>query len=72
MVTAGTVTSKLHIQTLVYIQICIHIPLVCSPDSSGHAWPRLLECKHALNIISVDFLAGDGINDGWLNAEEGE
>jgi hypothetical protein len=61
-----------HIVSLVDIQIRVHVPFVCSPDRSSHAWPRLLERKHALDVVSVYLLARDWIDDGRLNAEEGK
>jgi hypothetical protein len=86
VVTASTVSGKLrlsvyflqapglqtHIVAFVNIQICVHVPLVCSPNGAGHAGPWLLESQHTLYIITVYFFAGNGIDDCGLDAEEGE
>jgi hypothetical protein len=61
-----------HVVALVYAKVCLHVPLVCSPDCPGHTWPRLLERKHTLYIVSVDLLSRDRVNDCRLDTEEGE
>lgn len=40
------------------------------PDSSGHAWPWLLECKNPFYIVAFDFFARYRIDNGWLDAKE--
>lgn len=69
---SGAGTRGTHIVSLVYVQVCIHVPLVSSPDRSGHAWPRLFEGKYTLDIVSVNFLTRYRINDSRLDAEERE
>lgn len=32
----------------------------------------MLEGEHALDVVAVDFFAGDGVDDRGLDAEEGE
>jgi hypothetical protein len=59
-----------YIVALVHIQVCLHVALVCSPDSACHTRPWLLERKHALDVVSVDLFAGYGVNDGRLDAKE--
>lgn len=59
-----------HIVSLVHVEIGIHVPLVCAPDCAGHAGPRLLESKHTLDIVTVNFFTGHGVDNGRLNAEE--
>lgn len=61
-----------YVVALVDVQVSIHVALVCSPDGTGHAGPGLLECQDTLDIVTSDFLARDGINDGGLNAKEGQ
>jgi hypothetical protein len=67
-----SISQATHIISLIHIQIRVHIALVGTPDGAGHAGPGLLEGQHTLNIIPVDLLAGHGVNDGGLDAEEGE
>jgi hypothetical protein len=59
-----------YIVALVNVQISVHVPLVCAPDGSRHARPRLLESQHALDIVAVDLLARDRVDDCRLDAEE--
>ena len=64
--------SPTHIIPLINIQVRIHVSLVCAPDGAGHARPRLLDGQHALDIVAVQLLAGHGVDDGGLDAEEGQ
>lgn len=64
------VTLPTHVVTLVHVQICVHISLMCAPDCARQTWPWLLEGQHTLNIVSVDLLAGDRIDDRRLDTEE--
>lgn len=59
-----------HVVSLVHIQVCVHITLVCAPDGTSHTWPWLLERKNTLDIISMDLLAGDRVDDRRFNAKE--
>lgn len=43
-----------------------------APNGAGHARPWLLESQNALDVVAVDLLARDGVDDGRLNAKEGE
>lgn len=61
-----------NVVSLVNIQVCVHISLVCTPDRASHARPCLLEGKNTLDIVAVNFFAGDGVDDRRLDAEEGE
>ena len=61
-----------YIIPLVHAEVSVHIPLVCAPDGASHAGPRLLEGKHALDVVAVDFFAGDRVDEGGLDAKEGE
>jgi hypothetical protein len=61
-----------HVVSGVDVQVRVHVPLVSAPDGAGHAGPRLLERQHALDIVAVDLLAGNRVDDRWLDAEEGE
>lgn len=70
VVTSCTVSGE--VVALVHVQVCVHVTLVCSPDSAGHAGPWLLESKHALYVVAVLLLARDRVDDGGLDAEEGE
>ena len=86
MVTASSVAGELytvssylswrkfctHVVSLVHVQVRIHVSLVCSPDCASHARPWLLEGQNTLNIVSVNLLAGDGIDDRRLDTEEWE
>ena len=45
---------------------------MCSPDCASHARPWLLEGQNTLNIVSVNLLAGDGVDDRRLDTEEWE
>ena len=46
-----------YVVALVHVQICVHVSLVRTPDGASHARPRLLESKHALDIVAVDLLS---------------
>lgn len=59
-----------HVVVRVHVQVCIHVSLVRTPDSTGHAGPWLLESQHALDIITVDLLARNRVDNGWLDTEE--
>ena len=86
VITACTVASELvklasitpnaslgtHVVSLVHVEISIHVPLVSAPDCAGHAGPRLLEGEHTLDIVAVDLFTGHRVDDGGLNAEEGQ
>lgn len=63
--------ASTYVVSLVHVQVRVHISLVCTPDSTGHAGPRLLEGEYAFNIVSVNLLARNGINNGRLYSEEG-
>ena len=59
-----------YIISRVYIEICIHVSFVSTPDCSSHAWPRLLDGQNTFHVVSMDLLAGDGVDDGRFNTEE--
>lgn len=61
-----------NVVSLVNIQVCVHISLVRTPDCASHARPCLLEGKNTLDIVSVNFFAGDGVDDRRLDAEKGQ
>lgn len=61
---------KTYVVALVHVQVCVHVTLVSTPHSAGHAGPRLLKGKHTLDIVTRDLLARDGVDDGGLNTEE--
>jgi hypothetical protein len=62
--------SSTYVVALVYIQVCIHVSLVCSPDCAGHAGPWLLEGQNTLNVIAMNFLARHWVDDRGLDTEE--
>ena len=70
VVTSSTVTSE--VVSLVDVQVCIHISLVCTPDGTSHAGPCLLEGQNALDVVAVELLAGNRVDDCGLDAEEGK
>ena len=59
-----------YVVSLVYIQICVHVSLVCTPHCASHAWPWFPECENTFHIITWDFFAGNGIDDDGVDAEE--
>ena len=59
-----------YVVSLVHIQVCIHIPLVCAPDRAGHAGPWLLECQNALNVVSMNLFARNRVDNRRLDTEE--
>lgn len=61
-----------YVISFIHIQICVHISLVGTPDGASHTRPGLLEGQHALYVVAVDLLARHGVNDGGLNAKEGQ
>jgi hypothetical protein len=70
VVTSSTVTSE--VVSLVDIQVCVHISLVCAPDGASHARPCLLEGQNTLDVVAVELLAGDGVDDCGFDTEEGK
>lgn len=40
-------------------------------NGAGHAGPCLLKGQDTLDIVAMNLLAGDGVDDGGLNTEEG-
>lgn len=64
--------SVAYIVTLVHVKVGVHVSLMRSPDSASHTGPRLLESKDTLDIIAMDFVTRDGVDNGGLNAEEGQ
>lgn len=54
------------------MQVGVQVSLVATVDGTGNARPRLLESQDALDVVAVKLLARDGVNDGGLNAEEGQ
>lgn len=40
-------------------------------DRTCDGWPRSLQDKNTLNVVTLQFLSGDGIQDRRLNSEEG-
>ena len=61
-----------YVVSLVHVQVCIHVSLVCAPDCAGHTGPWLLECQNTLNVVSVDLFTGNRVYDGRLDAKEWE
>ena len=61
-----------YVVSLVLVKIRVKVSLVGTVDGSGHAGPGLLESEDALDVVSVDLLAGDGVDDRGLDSEEGE
>lgn len=41
-------------------------------DRTGKGWPRRLENKNSFNVITFQLLACNKIENGRLNAEEGD
>ena len=64
--------SVTYVVSLVNIQICVHIPLVCSPDCASHTGPWLLESQDTLNIVSMNLFTGNWIDDRRLDTEKWE
>ena len=61
-----------YVVALVLVQVGVKVALVGAVDGSRHAGPRLLESQDTLHVVTVDLLAGDGVNDRGLDAEEWE
>jgi hypothetical protein len=61
-----------YVVTLVHVQVGVHVTLVGTPHSTGHAGPRLLEGQDTLDIVAKNLLAGDGVDNGRLDTEEGQ
>jgi hypothetical protein len=59
-----------NVVSLVDIQVCIHISLVCTPDRSSHTRPWLLESQNTLDVVSVNLLARHWIDDRRLDTKE--
>lgn len=59
-----------YVEVLVDVEIGIHVALVVTVDSSVHARPCLLEGQDSLNVVSVELLAGHGVDDGGLDTKE--
>jgi len=69
-VTRGAVAGE--VVALVDVEVGVHVALVGAPDGAAHGGPGLLESEDAFDVVAVDFFAGDGVDDGGLDAEEGE
>ena len=65
-------SGRMYVVAFVNIEVGVHIPLMRPPDSTSHAWPRLLEGKYAFNIVAMNLLAGHGIDNSRLDTEEGK
>lgn len=87
VVSASTVTSELqvvsnstdklwgrctHVVTLIHIQVCVHITLMCAVYCTCHAGPCLLKGEDTLHIVTVDLLARHRVDNCRLNTEERE
>lgn len=59
-----------HIITFVHIEISIHVALVCSPNSAGHAGPRFFNCQNTLHVIAMYFFPRDRVDDCRFDAKE--
>ena len=70
VVAAGAVAGE--VVALVHVQVGVHVALVRLPNGACHARPRLLERQHALDVVAVHLLARHRVNDGRLDAEEGQ
>jgi len=40
------------------------------PDGPGNRWPRRLNSEHAVYTVTLELLAGGGVEDRGLNTEE--
>ena len=69
-VTRGAVAGE--VVALVDVEVGFHVALVGAPDGAAHGGPGLLESEDAFDVVAVNFLAGDGVDDGGFDAEEGE
>lgn len=70
VIAGGAVTGE--VVALVNVQVSVHVSLVRTPDRACHRWPRLFEGENAFDVIPMEFLAGDWVDDGGLDAEEGQ
>jgi hypothetical protein len=70
VVTGSTVASE--VVSLVDVQVCVHVSLVCTPDGTSHAGPCLLEGQNTLDVVAVKLFAGDGVDDCGFDTEEGK
>jgi hypothetical protein len=69
-IAGSAVTSE--VVAFVDVQVGVHVALVGAPDGAAHGGPGLLEGEDAFDVVAVDFLAGDGVDDRGLDAEERE
>ena len=70
VISCCTVSSE--VIAFVDVQVGVHVSLVSTPDGAGHGWPGLLEGEHTLDVVALDLFAGYGVDNGGLDAEEGE
>lgn len=68
LITSGTITSIK--STWVGLHISLEITLMVLPNGTGNGRPRGLEDESALDMITSEFLAGDGVKNGRLNTKE--
>lgn len=59
-----------HIVAFIDVHVSVHVPLVGAPYSTSHAWPWLLDCKNALDIVPVHFFARHRVDDGRFDTKE--
>lgn len=64
--------TSTYVESLVDVEISVHVPLMSLPNRASHAWPWLLDCQNAFNVISLNFLASDWIYNCWFDAKERE
>lgn len=60
-----------HVVAGVDVEVGVHVALVGAVNGAGHAGPCLLKGQDTLDIVAMNLLAGDGVDDGGLNTEEG-
>ena len=59
-----------YVETLINVQVGVHVSLVRGPNSPRHTRPGLLETQDTLDVIAVQLLSGNRINNNRIDSEE--
>lgn len=61
-----------YINSLVNIQIRVHVSLMGAPNCACHRWPWLLESQNTFNVIPMNLFARNRIDNRRLDTEKGK
>ena len=59
-----------HVIALINVEVGIHVALMSTPDSSGHARPWLFNSQDTFYVVAMYFFPGDWVDDRGLDTKE--